>query len=247
MIVHSGRDSWADDLMYIALDAVKRGYHCLLLDGPGQGKVIRLQGLPFRHDWENVIGPVLDFVCADERTDRKRILLLGISMGGFLAPGAAAFEKRLKLCVANPGVLNWFEGIFNYLEQLEPELMALFETDPVRFDIGMKKKMEENAFLRWGMTDVMWKHGAQLPSELLRGLKAYNNEDIAARIKCRTLVMDGTGEEYSAGQAEKLFKALRCPKDYLLFTPEDTAQYHCQPGALAISNTRLFNWVDDYL
>jgi len=48
LIVHQGRDAWAEDCKYLADGALERGYHCLLFDGPGQGRVLRLQGLPFR-------------------------------------------------------------------------------------------------------------------------------------------------------------------------------------------------------
>jgi len=46
LIVHSGRDAWAEDCKYLADAALERGYHCLLFDGPGQGRVLRLQDCP---------------------------------------------------------------------------------------------------------------------------------------------------------------------------------------------------------
>jgi len=245
---HSGRDAWAEDYLWIAQQAVRRGYHCLLLDGPGQGKMLRLQNLPFRYDWENVITPVVDFVIKDRSVDKERIALIGFSMGGFLAPRAVTAEKRIKLCIANPGVLSWAEGTYTFLNQLNPELMTLFHNGEYeRFDQAMKEYMETNAFFRWGITDSMWKHGARTPSELMLLLQEYTIEDRVRQIKCRMLVIDGTGEEYSAGQAKKLYDALRCPKDFMLFTEEDTGFLHCQPGALSISYTRIFNWLDDHL
>ena len=105
LIVHQGRDGWAMHCKYIADAAISRGYHCLLIDGPGQGEALRLQGLPFRPDWENVITPVVDYLIKQKDVDPDRIGLMGLSMGGALAPRAAAFEKRIKVCVANPGVL----------------------------------------------------------------------------------------------------------------------------------------------
>lgn len=248
LIFHSGRDSWAEDYLWIAQQAVRRGYHCLLLDGPGQGKMLRLQNLPFRYDWEKVITPVVDFVIKDRNVDKERIALIGFSMGGFLAPRAVTAEKRIKLCVANPGVLSWAEGIYTFLNQLNPELMTLFHNGEYeRFDQAMKEYMETNAFFRWGITDTMWKHGARTPSEVMQLMQEYTIEDCVRQIKCRMLVIDGTGEEYSAGQAKKLYDALRCPKDFILFTEEDTGFLHCQPGALSISYTRIFNWLDDHL
>ncbi|WP_118974447.1 alpha/beta hydrolase family protein [Taibaiella koreensis] len=248
LIFHSGRDSWAEDYLWIAQQATLRGYHCLLFDGPGQGKLLRLQNLPFRYDWEKVVGPVVDFVIKDRSVDKERIALTGFSMGGFLAPRAATAEKRIKLCIANPGVLSWVDGVYTFLNQLNPELMQLFHDGAYeRFDKEMAAYMETNAFFRWGIADTMWKHGARTPSEMMQMLQEYTIEDKVRQIKCRMLVIDGMGEEYSAGQARKLYDALRCPKDFILFTEEDTGFLHCQPGALSISYTRIFNWLDDHL
>ncbi|MCW3466100.1 alpha/beta hydrolase family protein [Chitinophaga nivalis] len=248
IIFHSGRDAWAEDNLWIAEYALKRGYHCLLMDGPGQGKVIRLQGLPFRPDWENVITPVVDFLEQDCEVDMKRSVLMGFSMGGFLAPRAMTTEKRIKLCVANPGVLSWEEGVFDSLNRLIPDLMLIFQAgDYDLFDTKMAALMQTDPFIKWGITDEMWKNGASKPSELLRNFKAYTSAHLVKNITCRTLVVDGTGEEFSRGQAKKLYDALTCPKDFILFTEEDTGYLHCQTGALAISYTRIFNWIDKHI
>lgn len=71
LIVHQGRDAWAEDCYYLAEAAVRRGYHALLFDGPGQGKVIRLQDLPFRPDWEQVVTPVVDFAIGQPGSTRS--------------------------------------------------------------------------------------------------------------------------------------------------------------------------------
>ena len=246
IIFHAGRDSWAEDYLWLVQNAIKRGYHCLIFDGPGQGKVIRLQDIPFRPDWENVITPVMDFLEHHKKeADLKKSVLMGFSMGGYLAPRAVTAEKRIKLCVANPGVLNWTESINSALDQIDPQLLKIFNAgDYILFDEKIAEYMKASDFIRWGLTDELWKYGASKPSDLLLKYQEDNREDIVKRITCRMLVVDGTGEEFSKGQAKKLYDALTCPKDYLLFTEEDTAYLHCQPGALAICYTRIFNWID---
>ena len=99
----------------------------------------------------------------------------------------------------------------------------------------------------WWFVDAVWKHGASSPSDLMLKLREFNNEEIVEQIACHMLVMDGTGENVSPGQARKLYDALRCEKDFMLFTPEDTGLVHCQAGALAVASQRLFDWLDDHV
>src|SRR5262249_54565594 len=159
--------------------------------------------------------------------------------GGALAPRAAAFEHRLELLVANPGVLDWAKLTDDQLRLLlGEEMLELFARDPAAFDSRLAQMMEADSFLRWPSRALWWKHGPRTPSEPLQKLKAYDNPRIAGRIRARTLVMDGTADEWS--QAKPLFKALRTHKDYMLFTPEDTGLLHVQTAALGVSTQRLF-------
>ena len=245
LIVHQGRDAWAEDDKYIAEEAMARGWSCLLFDGPGMGQALRLQGLPFRPDWEKVITPVVDFAISQPGVDASRIALMGLSMGGALAPRAAAFEKRLKLVIANPGVLEWSRIYTGFIMDRYPQMADMPEKDPAGFNAIMNKVIEENPFMRWGMRDSMWKHGVSTPAQLMVEMKKYTNKGIAEKITARTLVIDGEAEEF--GQAKELFDALRCPKDYLLFTAKETAQVHVQTGATAVASQRIFDWLEDNL
>ena len=45
-----------------------------MLEGPGQGGVIRRQKIPFRHGWEKVVTPVMDYALTkDKEIDPNRI------------------------------------------------------------------------------------------------------------------------------------------------------------------------------
>ena len=247
LIFQQGRDAWPEESKYVMDAALARGYHCLIVHAPGQGMAIREQGLPFRPDWEQVIRPVVDFATCIAGVDSRRIALLGWSMGGALVPRAAAFERRIKLLIPNPGVLNWGQCSFEQFNTYFPDLMPLLDSDPQAFDAGMAELMAQVFLFRWYMKDSMNKHGASSPSDLLFKLREFNNESVVHRIRCRTLVMDGTAEAFSQGQAQLLFDALSCPKDYMLFTQEDTGLLHCQEGAQAVANHRMFDWLDEYI
>ena len=245
LIVHQGRDGWAMHCKYIADAAISRGYLCLLIDGPGQGEALRLQGLPFRPDWENVITPVVDYLIKQKDVDSDRIGLMGLSMGGALAPRTAAYEKRIKVCVANPGVLSWTDIISGFLGQIDPKLADLWKTDPEGFNCLVASISAQVSLVDWGIRDMMWKHGVQTPAELMVQMQEYSNKDIVSKITCRMLVMDGAADEYSQGH--DLFEALACPKEYMYFEAGDPALQHCQVGAQASSSARLFDWLDKNL
>jgi alpha-beta hydrolase superfamily lysophospholipase len=85
----------------------------MTFEGPGQGGVIRKQKIPFRYDWEKVVTPIIDFVTDNYQgqCDLKRLALMGISMGGYLAARAAAFEHRISACILYNGVYDGYDAI----------------------------------------------------------------------------------------------------------------------------------------
>jgi hypothetical protein len=243
LIVYQGRDAWPEETMWVVDGAVERGYHCLLFHGPGQGMAIREQGLVFRPDWEAVVTPVVDFALELPGVEPEGVVLMGLSMGGALAPRAAAFEKRIKICIANPGVLNWGEAMYEHFEGYG--LLKILDVSPQAFNTAVEGLTKTWPTARWWFRDAAWKHGATSPADLMTKLKDFNNEEIVDRISCQMLVMDGTAEEFTAGQARKLYDALKSPKDYMLFTAEDTGLVHCQTGALSVVSQRMYDWLDE--
>lgn len=246
LIMQQGRDAWPEDTQWVYENARRRGIHALIFHAPGQGLALRLGGLAFRPDWEAVIRPVVDFALGIKGVDARRIGLMGLSFGGFLAPRAAALEPRLALCIANPGVLDWGASIRAHFESI-PGMMGLYERSPDSFDRAMRALARLWPTADWWLRDACRKHGVATPYELFRSLEDYDNTPYAERIRCRTLIMDGTAEAFSGGQAEQLFDALRCPKELMLFDAASTAQLHCQNGGTAHAAERLFDWLADAL
>lgn len=247
LIIHSGFDGTAEELYFeIGALAVERGYNCLLFEGPGQGGVIRDKNIPFRPDWETVVTPVVDYALGLPMVDPDRIGLIGISFGGYFAPRAAAYEDRLRVCVANGGIYNFYENMITKFpegtEQVLEDKEASFE-----FDKQMYAMMKENIEMDFFFGNGMYTFHAKSPSELLKMLKSYNLKEAAPLIQCTMLVVDSEGDRDLKGQAKQLYNALECNKDYMLFTEEEGAEEHCQMGAVMISGERILNWLDEHL
>ena len=83
---------------------MRRGMATFAFDGPGQGEVY--PKMKMRVDFESPVSAVLDALTARRDLDGRRVGVLGISTGGFYAPRAAAFEKRIRACVGVAGFYN---------------------------------------------------------------------------------------------------------------------------------------------
>lgn len=244
MIVHQGFDAPIESTVYIAEEAIRRGYNCLLFEGPGQGLTIREKKIPFRPDWEKVVTPVVDYVCTRPDVDKNNIILMGISMGGGFAVRAAAYEPRIKTCIVNPGYTNEY-GIIK--DMLTPKFINLYEQDPEEFNKEFLDLTKYDVGLRWGIYHGMWVFGGKTPSDFLNKLKEYDYKNVTDKIKCQMLIMDGTKDTWGKGQAKELYDSLNCPKEYMLFTEEDSAAAHCQTGGPAIATQRMFDWMDEHV
>lgn len=242
ILMHSGFDGTGEELYFTAAGAVRRGFNCLLFEGPGQGAVIREQHLPFRPDWEHVVTPVVDYALTRAEVDPARLALFGISMGGYLAPRAVAVEHRIPICIADGGVFSYAEAVAS---QLPPESRELLARDPAVFDAGIQQAMTENPSIRWSIQQALWAFHAASPSDWLRKTAAYTLADCVQQIQCNMLVVDAENERAFVGQAETLFHALTTPKTFMRFTEAEGAGEHCQITALGRMSQCIYDWLDD--
>jgi pimeloyl-ACP methyl ester carboxylesterase len=85
-----------------AAPAADRGWNCLVFEGPGQwGPVFDQPPLLLRPDWEKPVTAVADYAETRPEIDTQRLALIGYSLGGYLAPRAAAMEPRIRACIAS--------------------------------------------------------------------------------------------------------------------------------------------------
>jgi dipeptidyl aminopeptidase/acylaminoacyl peptidase len=96
VVLIPGLDSTKEEFWIWEGVFLRRGMATLSLDGPGQGET----GfeMPIRPDYEVAVSAVIDALALADRRDLDlgRIGAAGVSLGGYYAPRAAAFEPRIK-------------------------------------------------------------------------------------------------------------------------------------------------------
>ncbi len=102
-----GLDSTKEEFDVYENVYLARGMATLAFDGPGQGEAE--YDIPIRGDYEVPVKAVVDFIETRTDLDASRSAVLGVSLGGYYAARAAAFEKRLKACVSLSGPFSWVE------------------------------------------------------------------------------------------------------------------------------------------
>jgi dipeptidyl aminopeptidase/acylaminoacyl peptidase len=101
LVMICGLDSCKEETCAYEQPFLARGIAVLVFDGPGQGEAE--YDLPIRGDYEVPVKAVIDYVETRRDLDASRIGLWGVSLGGYYAPRAAAFDKRVKACIALSG------------------------------------------------------------------------------------------------------------------------------------------------
>jgi alpha-beta hydrolase superfamily lysophospholipase len=247
VILNNGSDGPVTTL-WPALGAggVGRGYNVLVFDGPGQQSMLFERNVPFRHDWEQVITPVVDFLRARPDVDGDRIALWGISQGGYWAPRALAFEHRIAAGIADPGVDDAFEPWWNALS--EPLRKLLDTGDQAQFDQLFETGMQAASPAQ--RRNWAWRakpYGTTSGFEVFTEARRYTLDGITDRITVPMLVTDPEGEQFWPGQSRRLYDALPGPKQLVPFSAAEGADRHCEPMARSLLEQRLFDWLDETL
>jgi 2,6-dihydroxypseudooxynicotine hydrolase len=101
VVLIPGLDSTKEEFFHHENAFLVRGMATLSMDGPGQGE--SGFALSIRPDYEVAVAAMLDTLGARDDLDLARVGAVGVSLGGYYAPRAAAFEPRLKAIAAISG------------------------------------------------------------------------------------------------------------------------------------------------
>jgi dienelactone hydrolase len=101
VVMCMGLDSAKEEMDDYETRFLKRGLATLAFDGPGQGEAE--YDFAICPEYERPVKAVVDWLETRTDVDSARLGIWGVSLGGYYAPRAAAFEKRVKACVALSG------------------------------------------------------------------------------------------------------------------------------------------------
>jgi len=239
VMILGGGDTTCEELYYWGggAAAVRRGFNAFLWEGPGQVGAYALDSsLTYRPDWEVPTRYAVDYVLSRDDVDPKRLALSGHSMGGYLAPRAAAFEKRITALIAN-----------SLLPDLKPVLMSLLKPGaPSVADLGGKVDLTRP--FKVYASVVLERLGAagKSPDALAEDLARYSLAGLEGKITCPVLVITGEGEgPIVAAGARAFYDKLTCPKTERMVSAVDGGEAHCSLNNPSLKHQIEFDWLDD--
>ena len=129
------------------------------------------QKKPSRYDWEKVVTSVLEFRISKRNLAQiqKRIALIGICRGGYLAVGLLYLNHRISAVILYNGVYDGYDSIKSgFLKSL---LDAIEEGNSEFLNMIIQNLMESKSNIKFNIKHGMWTTGTSSPYELISQLR----------------------------------------------------------------------------
>ncbi|GLC97770.1 MULTISPECIES: alpha/beta hydrolase family protein [Cupriavidus] len=223
-MVHFNGLDLTKEIVYAAIadEFRRRGVSLLIVDHPGVGAALRLNGLVSGPDTEMSAGACVDYLETRADVDAQRIGIIALSLGGYYAPRAAAFEKRFACCVA-------WGAIFDYGDAVQGRMNGSGEPSVPGF-----------------AEHLNWVFGKASFAETLEVVKKMTLENVAHRITCPLLVVHGENDrQIPLWHAQRTFDAAVNSKERELkvFSLLDGGAEHCG----ADNSTMVVDYITDWV
>ncbi len=219
------------------------GFDVYLYEGPGQSGVLRVQDMKFTHKWEKPTKAVLNYFKLDDVT------IVGASLGGYLAPRAAAFDKRIKR------VVGWsiFPDFFDVLICDHPKAMR--STIDCMFRMGLtaplnklyNSMMKKEEIVKWNLMHGMYAYDAKTPCEYVQKIRRFTLKNIAGRIDQDVLIIGANKDHfimpYLFHEEYDLLQNARSLTLRLLTDKQD-AGAHCNVGNSKLALDSIIKWIE---
>ena len=228
-IIHLDGFDVTKEIIYLRVfsEYRRRGISLLIVDHPGVGEALRLRNMYGGPDTEVSAAACVDYLETRPDVDPKRIGIGGISLGGYYAPRAAAFEKRLKCCFGWGGIWDFGDLMSKFLAGKGGEASVPGMADHAKWVFG-KEKIEDVVEVTRQMT--------------LAG--------VADKITCPLLIAHGENDrQVPLWHAEKTIEAaVNSPGRKLkVFTLDEGGAEHCQADNSSMLVDYVADWVVEIL
>ena len=242
IIFHGGNDSYMEELFWGMLYLSEHGFDVYLFEGPGQGGVLRTQGKTFIHEWEKPVSKICDYFNLDDVT------IIGASLGGMLAPRAAAFEKRIKHVVCWSIFPNFLYVAYGLLPRNLKNTFAFFIRIKAKFFINLiaNLKMKRSQLIHWGLKHGMYAYKANTPFEYFIKMNKFQMLDIGDKIDQDVLIIGATQDhfiDYHLYKEEIDALTNTHSLTFKLFTEKQNASSHCNVGNTKLILDTITNWI----
>lgn len=242
-----GSDTSIEELyFYLGAAARERGYPILTFEGPGQGSVTREQGLRMTPEWEKPTSAVLDTYLATHPRPSK-IVLIGLSLGGYLAVRAAAFDPRIDGVVAYDVFYDGAAVAGRNVPAPAKALRAIGLDSLVNRLARVRARWDTASASAMTMGELMF--GKQEPLQMVDTLSRYSlGEDVTGRVRQDVLLFAGEDDQFvPPDQPERLRRSLVSAKSVTMkvYDHASGGAEHSQLGASTLWQADLFEWMGE--
>ena len=241
VLIHGGYDSFVEEFFSCALYIQSAGYDVILFEGPGQGAALRESKLALTHEWEKPVGAVLDHL------DLSGVTLVGISLGGYLAARAAAFETRISRVVLFGPIYDWMQKE-GYISYLMAKIM-MQNNFAARINARSEQRMREDFQANWSINHGMYITGTDSPFGFFKEMAKLSAKNLhSGKILQDVLMLSGEEDHLVGVKAfQKQKKALKNARSVTgrIFTAKEHAQNHCQVGNVKLALDYILDWMEE--
>lgn len=224
----NGLDSTKEMKYLVGLPAwlAARGVSSLIVDQPGTGEALRLDGLHAVYNAESWASRIVDWLETRDDIDHKRIGMEGVSLGGYYCPRAVAFEPRFACGVVWGANHDWR-------------------------DVQKKRQLREGNFpVPHYWKHVCWVWGAKDTDEFMQIAENVHLDGVLDRIQVPFLVTHGEKDsQIPVAWAHRTYEQLvNSPKRELkIFTDREGGVQHSSFDNSINAGHYIADWVAETL
>lgn len=244
-VMHLGFDSIKEELIPIINFFRDADIELYIFEGPGQGEALYKYHLKMIYEWERPVKAVLDhFKLSD-------VTLIGLSLGGYLAPRAAIFEERVSRVIAWGVLYDFFDTVMSRRGKGLEYLLKILLTLRVSFLLNAitKFKMRRDTYTRWGVEHGMNIYGAKNPYEYFRQLRMYSMKKISHRVKQDFLLLASTEDHFIPKKhiSQQIGKLINVRSlTARIFTKSENAENHVSFGNVPLVMGYMIRWIKEH-